>query len=100
MVGGSEVFSLDSSMLKEKDLASQLQIKIWEKLSRFNYMKFNECREYIWTLGFKNYKDWKRYLNSKDRRMDVPSHPYRQYEHKGWLSWPDFLGTKPGWNGE
>ena len=100
MIKGSDIFSFDSSMLGEKDLASQLQIKIWEKLSRFNWLPFEEARELVRSLKFKDWHEFVDYCRSKVRNPGIPSKPAGIYKDKGWLSTGDFLGTKPGWDGK
>jgi superfamily II DNA or RNA helicase len=97
MIKGSDVFSLDSSMLEEKDLIGHLQIKLWEKLSRFQWMPFEEARELVRGFGFKKQDEFFKYLRSEDIDINIPYNPARVYENKGWLSWGDFLGTKIGW---
>ena len=92
MIKGSDIFSFDSSMLEEKDLANQLQIKIWEKLSRFNWLPFEEAREIVQKERLSSYSDWRVY--SKDKRpYNIPANVNEVYKDKGWHSWGDFLGT-------
>ena len=100
MIKGSDIFSLDSSMLEEKDLANQLQIKIWEKLSKFQWMPFKEAREFIRTFVFKKQADFFKYMRSENRRTDIPVKAQRVYKDKGWLSWGDFLGYQIGFDGK
>ena len=45
-----------SETLSESDFAEQLNIRIWEKLSKFNWMPFEEARETIRKLNLKNQK--------------------------------------------
>ena len=99
MIKGSDIFSLDSSLLDEKDLAGQLQIKLWEKLSRFQWAPFEDAREYVRTLNITGRKSWRAYIRSKERAYFIPARPKLVYENKGWLSWADWYGTKPGWDG-
>ena len=82
MIKGSDIFSLDSSMLEEKDLANQLQIKIWEKLSKFQWMPFKEAREFIRTFVFKKQADFFKYMRSENRRTDIPVKAQRVYKEK------------------
>jgi len=98
--GGAEIFSMISETLSESDFAEQLNIRIWEKLSRFNWMPFEEARETIRKLNLKNQKDWIDYIKSKKRPNNLPAKPERIYKNSGWLSLMDWLGTAPGWNGE
>ena len=94
MVKGSDVFSLDSSMLEEKDLANQLQIKLWEKLSKFQWMPYEEAREYVRSLGLKSQREWHKYRKSGKRPDKIPSDAQSAYKKSGdWISLSDWLGS-------
>jgi len=61
-------------------------------------ISFEEARDFVRKLNLRTqleFYDWKK--NSDDRT--IPYVPNRQYLLQ-WLSWADFLGTKPGWKGE
>ena len=92
MIKGSDLFSLDSSMLEEKDLANQLQIKLWEKLSKFQWMPFDEAREYVRALGLTSTIEWRIYSKSDDRPSNIPVSARNIYKDK-WISMGDWLGT-------
>ena len=87
-----DIFSLDSSMLEEKDLANQLQIKLWEKLSRFQWLPFEEAREFVRALGLVSGSKWREYCNSGNKPNNIPSSPRFVYKDK-WISMGDWLGT-------
>ena len=93
-------FQLDvvSDYMDEEELTKQLEIRLWEKLSRFNWMPFEEAREYVRTLGFTGQKEWRNYTKSKNRNPKVPADPRNAYKDK-WLSLGDWIGTTPGWDG-
>jgi superfamily II DNA or RNA helicase len=86
-------FNFSSDLLDEKALSEQLQIKIWEGLSRFNWMAFEEAREYVRGLGIKSAKEWLKYSKSSSRPSNVPSTPQETYKNIGWQNWADWLGT-------
>ena len=92
MIKGSSLFTLDSSMLEEKDLASQLQIKIWEKLSQYQWLPFDEARDIVQKEKLNSYSDWRVYSRTK-KPNNIPSSPQNTYINQGWQSWGDFLGT-------
>ena len=90
--GGTEVFSMISETLSESDFAEQLNIRIWEKLSKFNWMPFEEAREYLRSLNLKNQDDfWEKRRDGKIS-LNIPSSPNKVYKNTGWVSYPDFLG--------
>jgi hypothetical protein len=84
-----EVFS---EFVDESELASQLQIKLWEKLSRFSWMPFEEAREYV--RGFKliSIDEFLDFWRKGKFKQNIPSKPSRAYKDKGFVSLPDFLG--------
>jgi superfamily II DNA or RNA helicase len=85
-----EVFS---DYMDASELASHLQIKLWEKLSRFSWMPFEEAREYIRALGLNSQKEWTEYYRSTNRNMNIPTLPERVYLNEGWISLGDWLGN-------
>jgi predicted helicase len=82
-----EVFS---DFVDESELASQLQIKLWEKLSRFSWMPFEEAREYVRGLGLKSNREWRRY-SKNDLTLNIPTKPDLTYLNH-WNGWGDWLG--------
>jgi hypothetical protein len=63
------------------------------------FLPFEEAREFVRSLGLKNCTEWHEWCKTK-RPPNIPSNPCQEYENKGWLSIKDWLGTKPGFNGE
>jgi len=91
--GGFELFDMISETLSESDFAEQLSIKLWEKLSRFSWMPFDEARNFIWSLKLKSEKEWRAFRISKKRPFGIPTNPHRTYKNDGWISISDWLGT-------
>lgn len=85
-------FDVFSEFINEDELSEQLQIRLWDKLSRFNWMPFEEAREFVRGLGLKNQSDWTLYCKSGEKPSNIPSNPYGVYSREGWISFPDFLG--------
>jgi superfamily II DNA or RNA helicase len=94
-IEGSAVFDFNftANLLDENELTKQLQIKIWESLSKFNWMGFEEAREYVRTLNIKSAKEWMKYSKSSIRPVNIPSNPQDTYKYIGWQNWADWLGT-------
>ena len=90
--GGAELFTMISETLSESDLAEQLSIKIWEKLSGFSFINFDEARLFVRGLNLKNLKDWNEYRKSGHRPTNIPSNPPPIYKDE-WKSWGDWLGN-------
>ena len=56
------------------------------------YWTFEEARAFVHSLGLKSVSEWKEYYKSH-KPAHLPHTPSRQYKNKGWISWPDWLGT-------
>ena len=90
--GGAELFTMISETLSESDLAEQLSIKIWEKLSRFNWMPYEEAREFARSLKLSGESAWRSYRKTKTLPIGIPVSPSVTYG-VSFTGWGDFLGT-------
>ena len=86
-------FEVFSDYVDANQLSEQLQIKLWDKLSQFNWLPFEEAREYVRTLELNSNKDWREYSKSKRNSTNIPSTPEYIYKNEGWISWGDWLGN-------
>ena len=93
-----EIFNIDPDLIAESDLVENLNIKLWENLSRFNWMPFNEARKYVWNLKLSKQSEWRAFCNSGKRPLNIPSNPDKYYKDE-WLSIQDWIGTDPGFSG-
>ncbi len=62
------------------------------------YRYTGKAKEFVRNLRLKNRAEWFKYCNGEMpekgiRPDDIPYHPERTYRNKGWISWPDWLGT-------
>eukprot|EP00898_Chlorokybus_atmophyticus_P009127 jgi/Chlat1/9215/Chrsp98S08475 len=57
---------------------------------------FEEAREYIWQLGFKDKDEYRAWASTIDRPRGIPKNPNEVYADEGWLSWEDWLGSEKG----
>ena len=85
-----EVFS---EYLDEEELSNQLEIRLWEKLSRLNYLPFEEARNIARAFGLQSYTEWRHFSKTKEKPLNIPSNPYDVYKEDGWVSWGDWFGT-------
>ncbi|AOR26470.1 helicase [Formosa sp. Hel3_A1_48] len=90
--GGVKLFDMISETLSESDFAEQLSIKLWEKLSRFSWMPFEEAREFVRTLNIENQEEYWTKHKAGLIPKNIPFSPYNVYKQSGWKSYPDFLG--------
>ena len=65
------------------------------------YLSFQQARAFVHALNLKSTTEWAAYCagdlhNLTKKPGDLPAAPNHKYKGKGWLSWPDFLGTAPG----
>jgi len=84
-----EVFS---EFMDESELSNQLQIRLWEKLSRFSWMPFEEAREYVRGLNLTSSTEFTNYWRQGKLPKNIPSKPRVAYNNYGFISMPDFLG--------
>ena len=98
---GERIFNFEvfSEYIDESELKENLQIKLWDKLSRFQWMPFEEARKYVWSLNLRSREEWDDYNKSAERIPNIPTGPWKEYKDKGWLSIYDWLGTAKGWDG-
>jgi superfamily II DNA or RNA helicase len=92
--GGSQfTFEVFSDYIDENELSDQLQIKLWDKLSRFNWLPFEEARSFVHNLNLKKESDWRSYCHSGLKPKNIPQSPNSVYEGIGWEGMGDWLGT-------
>ncbi len=58
------------------------------------YLPFNESQDYIRAKKFKTRTEFANFLKSNDCPDYIHSHPEIRYKDSGWKGWSDFLGTK------
>ncbi|MDB9710273.1 DEAD/DEAH box helicase family protein [Salibacteraceae bacterium] len=89
----SSQFQLEvvSDYMDEAELTKQLEIRLWEKLSRYEWMPFEEAREVAKALNLKSSTEWKSWAKS-ERPSNIPANPDNTYKDKGWIDWYDWLG--------
>lgn len=62
------------------------------RLGSIKYRSFIECKRFIQTLNIKNNKEWRAYIKSGNKPIDIPSTPEYIYKDE-WISYGDFFGT-------
>ncbi len=72
-------------------------------IATFNkvYRDFSEARSFAIRLNLRSLEEWRNYCdgNLPDKAQlpdDIPKVPSSTYRGKGWISWADWLGTRPG----
>ena len=89
-------FNIDvniAELINENELIESIQLKTWDKLAKLTWMPFEEARDYVRGLGFKNQKEWINYSKSKKKPIDIPATPNTVYKNIGWKSLGDWLGN-------
>ncbi len=86
-------FEVFSDYVDANQLSEQLQIKLWEKLSRFDWLPFEEARLIARDLGLNSFSQWREFSKSIKKPSDIPTSPNQVYNNEGWISWGDWLGT-------
>lgn len=59
-----------------------------------NFRPFIEARAYVRAQKFQNGNDWREHIRNNNKPHDIPSDPSKVYLDNGWISWPDWFGTK------
>jgi len=78
--------------------ANKINAKIWERVSKLNWIPFFEARAFVHTLKFTSSNEWHSYCTSGEKPTNIPSAPRKIYHNKGWKSWSDWVGTnRSGW---
>jgi len=88
-----EIFSIDPLLLEESELVDNLSIKLWEKLSRFQWLDYKEAEKFAQSLGLNSSNEWTEFTKSDLRHKYIPVNPDIVYKSNGWSSWGVFLGT-------
>ena len=57
------------------------------------FKSFEDARIFVRGLGLKNQREWTSYCKNKKIPYDIPFHPERSYNDKGWISYGDWLGN-------
>ena len=58
------------------------------------FRPFEDTKNFVHGLKLKNENEWRAYLKSGNKPVDIPSDCAKVYKDSGWISWPDFLGLK------
>ena len=82
-----------AGLIDEKELINSIQLTTWNKLAKLSWMPFEEAREFVRKMQFKNANDWYDYSKSNEKPLDIPNTPYKVYKHEGWIGYGDWLGT-------
>jgi superfamily II DNA or RNA helicase len=86
-------FEVFSDYIDANQLSEQLQIRLWDKLSQFNWLPFEEAREYVRAFKLSSRNDWEIFSRTDEKPFNIPSVPSITYKDKGWNGWGDWLGT-------
>ena len=104
----SEEFPLDLDYVNyvEQNMKSEFATYAWwnlEDVIKFEignyFIPFNEARDIVRSSNLKNQNDWRIFSKTERLKYKIPSQPEIQYKNE-WLSFEDFIGTKPGFKGK
>jgi superfamily II DNA or RNA helicase len=89
----SEQFMFLTEALEESDFQDKIGIKIWGELSRFNWMPFEDAKQWVARIqGLKSKSNWEDYIAINSIPVNLPRRPDSAYRTE-WQGWGDFLGT-------
>lgn len=83
-----EVFS---EYLDEEELSNQLEIRLWEKLSRLSYMSFEDAKDYLKDFQFKSQIEFWEAHRKGLISNSIPYHAHTYYKSFGFTTYPNFL---------
>ncbi len=81
----------DKGWIDEGDWLGTGTIAVYKR----KFMPFNEARKFAQSLKLKSQSQWFALAKSERLPKNIPTSPSSVYKHLGWLSWGDWLGTKP-----
>jgi superfamily II DNA or RNA helicase len=92
----SEQFNFEvlSDYIDETTLSEQLQIKLWHKLAKLNWLPFEAARSYVQELDIESKRDYYKLLKLGQIPANIPSSPSGVYKNSGWNGWNDWLNNK------
>jgi hypothetical protein len=63
------------------------------RLRPTKFISFVDAREWARSLNLSSRKEWDNYMQTKNRRLDIPTHPEKYYaKTKEWINIADWLG--------
>lgn len=89
-------FEIDEKIaahLNEKEFINSIELRAWNKLAKLSWMPFEEAREFVRNQRLKSMAQWREFINSKLKPLDLTVVPDRVYKNSGWINWGDWLGT-------
>jgi superfamily II DNA or RNA helicase len=57
------------------------------------YLSYIEARDFVRKLNYSGRPEWRKYLKTGQRPINIPSKPENIYKEKGWSGFGDWLGT-------
>ena len=57
------------------------------------YRSFLKAKVYVHSLGLKNQQEWRTFIKSDSKPIDIPSAPESTYKNEGWKGMGDWIGT-------
>lgn len=88
--GSDDIFK----MIGEESLIDELEIKLWDNLSKLRIRGFQEARDLARSLGLKGMKEWIKEYKQNKIPKDIPMFPDGKIYADKWVSWYDWLGNE------
>jgi hypothetical protein len=66
----------------------------WTGNKKITFIGFEKARDYAHSLNLNNQIEWFAHCKSGNLPKDIPRAPHMVYINEGWITWPDFLGSK------
>ena len=73
--------------------ADAISAKVWERVAKVNWRPFEEARKFVHSLKMHSQSEWRAFVKTGDRPLDIPANPGSVYKELGWKGYGDWLGT-------
>ena len=93
--GGSpvdQIFKVNKlKKINAKEFSESVKLQIWDKISKFNHLDYEEAIRLVHPIKFKNQSEY--VSGYKSFALNLPPSPQYIYKNNGWKGWGEFLGT-------
>ena len=79
--------------IDEKSFVDAIQLRVWDRVAKISWRRFEEARKYVQSLNLKKGSEWVAFTKSGNFPADIPVAPNSIYKNIGWVSMGDWLGT-------
>jgi superfamily II DNA or RNA helicase len=75
------------------DFVGNIETQVWHRLAKISWRPFEQARVFARSLDLKSVTEWRAFTQTGKLPPDIPAHPRKTYQDKGWVDMGDWLGT-------